>query len=112
MSLGAKARESETDAHVRQSASGQSGLSVRVRAGDSYSSSTAAERVQMWSAMWGDVKANPPMGRGQDDYLRYYPPSEPLTNSGPGGGAHNFPIEVWHAGASTRVTYGRSRPIG
>jgi uncharacterized membrane protein (UPF0136 family) len=74
------------------------GRASQLLSGDAYSSGTAAERMEMWSAMWGEVKQNPMVGRGQDAYLRYYPPSDPLTNEGPGGGAHNLPIEVWHAG--------------
>jgi hypothetical protein len=71
--------------------------------GTSYSTGTAAERVQMWSAMWDDITENPLMGRGQDAYLRHYPPTDPSTRDSPGGGAHNFPIEVWHAGGLIAV---------
>lgn len=74
------------------------GRASQLLSGEAYASGTAAERIGMWSAMWGEVKENPLMGRGQDSYLRFYPPSDPLTNEGPGGGAHNLPIEVWHAG--------------
>jgi len=74
------------------------GRASQLLAGDAYSSGTAGERVDMWSAMWDDVKANPLIGHGQDAYLRYYPPSDPLTTTGTGGGAHNLPIEAWHAG--------------
>jgi hypothetical protein len=63
---------------------------------DSYSSGTASERLVMWSAMLGDVEANPFMGQGQDAYLRHYPPDDPTQK--PGEGAHNFPIEILHAG--------------
>jgi hypothetical protein len=62
----------------------------------SYSSGTASERLVMWSAMLGDVEANPFFGQGQDAYLRHYPPDDPTQK--PGEGAHNFPIEILHAG--------------
>lgn len=63
---------------------------------DSYSSGTASERLVMWRAMLSDVEANPFIGQGQDAYLRHYPPDDPTQK--PGEGAHNFPIEILHAG--------------
>jgi hypothetical protein len=81
-----------------QAFAGRAGLLVTAGA---YSSGTADERLQMWSDMLGDVSVNPFVGQGQDAYLRHYPPTDPLTQEGPGGGAHNFPIEVLHAGGLT-----------
>ena len=58
---------------------------------DSYSVGTAKDRIDLWTAMWEDVLRNPFIGVGQDAYMVYFP-------SPSGGGSHNFPLEVLHAG--------------
>ncbi len=56
-----------------------------------YRTGTAGERLKMWGQILGDVAGNPLAGAGQDAYMVYYP-------SATGGGSHNFPLEVLHAG--------------
>jgi O-antigen ligase len=56
-----------------------------------YRTGTAGERLKMWGQILGEVAENPLAGAGQDAYMVYYP-------SATGGGSHNFPVEVLHAG--------------
>lgn len=67
------------------------GRSAQLVQPQAYRTGTVEARMVLWRGMLRDVARNPMVGAGQDVYVKYM--------ADPGArGAHNFPIEILHAG--------------